>query len=175
MSKKTDPVDGGGLALFARLFAVCLAIMLFADKSASLGELSFVVGDARANVLLIVAFWTELLGPGFYICALWASGNVFARINRGEAFDATLVRGMREVGTNLIIGALAPLAITPLFGGMLAALSIAPTAAVYASLDLPPSELEAYIVNLAFFFIGAAFFQLARKGASLKSELEQFV
>jgi hypothetical protein len=151
-----------GMAFLARASALILAVALFADRSAALGTLEPKIGDMRYNVLQVFVFWADFLAAGFYICALWHTGKVFARLKRGEPFEPALVRGVRDSGLFLVAGALA-------------ALVFAPNLARYAGVPFEPDTLELKVVHLTFLFIGAAFFMLARKGARLKSELEAFV
>ena len=161
--KRSDKKDGAsGMAILARVIAVVLAIALFVDRSAALETLQPRIGDMRFNVLQIFVFWADFLAAGFYICALWDLGAVFARLKRGDPFGAVMVRGLRGGGAWLVAGALS-------------ALLFAPNLAWYAGVPLEPLTLELKIVHMTFLFIGAAFLTLARKGARLKSELDAFV
>ena len=163
MAGKAENTSNFSLAaLIARLAAIGLAAALIGDRAAALPGLPFEIGDARHNMLQIVAFWSALLAPGFYICALWETGSIFARLKRGDAFGPSLVRGVRWAGVNLVLGALS-------------ALLFAPAIARYAGAPAPDAPLDVDIVNLTFLFIGASLVMLARKGAALKSELEAFV
>lgn len=151
-----------GMAIMARIVSLALAAALIADRSAALSDLSYRVGDLRFNVLQVFAFWADFLAAGFYICALWDTGAVFARLNRGDPFGPALVRGMRECGFFLVAGALA-------------ALLFAPTLANYVGVAFEPDTLELRVVHLTFLFIGVAFVSLARRGARVASELDAFI
>jgi hypothetical protein len=151
-----------GAAFIARIAAVVLLVALIVDRAAALPGLPFEVGDARHNITQIFVFWSALLAPGFYVCALWETGSIFARVKRGDAFGPALVRGIRWTGINLVLGALS-------------ALFFSPALARYAGTPAPDAPLDIDIVNLTFLFIGAALVLLARKGAAMKSELEAFV
>jgi hypothetical protein len=161
--KQTSKISGfSGMALTARTIALVLAAALFVDRSAALETLTPRVGDMRFNVLQVFVFWADFLGVGFYICALWDLGEVFARLKRGDPFGPAMVRGLRGGGAWLCAGALA-------------ALLFAPSLARYARVPLEPDTLELKIVHTTFLLIGAAFLMLAQKGARLKSELDAFV
>jgi hypothetical protein len=163
MAEKVDKSKAfSGAALVARLAALGLLAALIADRAAALPGLPFEVGDVRHNVMQVFVFWSALLAPGFYICALWETGSIFARVKRGDAFGPALVRGIRWAGINLVLGALS-------------ALLLAPALARYAGTPAPDAALDVDIVNLTFLFIGAALVLLASKGAALKSELESFI
>jgi len=151
-----------GMAIVARLVALGLAAALIADRSAALSSLSPRIGDVRFNVLQVFAFWADFLAAGFYICALWETGGVFSRLNRGDPFGPALVRVVRASGLFLIAGALS-------------ALLFAPALSDYVGVAFEPDTLELKVVHMTFLFIGVAFYALARRGARLKSELEEFV
>lgn len=151
-----------GMSLLARAVALALAAALFVDRSAALSELTPRIGDMRFNIMQVFVFWSDFLAAGFYICALWGMGVVFSRLNRGDPFGPALVRGMRESGLWLAAGALS-------------ALLFAPNLAHYAGVPAEPDSLELRVVHMTFLFIGIAFLSLARRGAQLKSELEEFV
>jgi hypothetical protein len=150
------------MAFFARFVALVLAVALFADRSTALADLEPEIGDIRHNVLQVFVFWADFLAAGFYICALWENGSVFARLKRGDPFGPALVAGMRKSGMFLVAGALS-------------ALLFAPSLARYAGVPFEADTLELKVVHATFLFIGTALIMLAQKGARLKSELEAIV
>lgn len=160
MSKSPAPV--GAFGVLIRLAVFVLALAYTGEKIAGLKSIPFAVGSASHNVLIVFAYWAELLQPGFALCALWAASTLFGSLGRGDAFKPAVVKGMRGVGLNLLFGAFGALVLVPLFN--------------YLAYGAAPLRVYGpYIESLTFGLIGLVFYMLARQGQALKSELEQFV
>jgi len=163
MSRKSEILSYLGPA--TKVAVVVLTLALIAEKSAEISALPFVEGDLKTNLLMIPAFWVSLLAPGFYLCALWTASDVFERLNKGDAFTEAVVKGLKDIGRNLITGAVAAILIAP---------SLAPLLedgfhgfrGIRFNL-----EIESLTIGL----IGLILYLLAKQGQSLKSELESII
>lgn len=145
---------------------VCLlAAALVKTQAGRIQALPFEIGDPSHNFWMIPAFWAGLLAPGFYLCALWAASDVFARMNKGDAFGPAMVKGLEEVGRNLMIGAVAAVFIAPTLIFLIDTNFTRMTGIKYHM------EIEDLTIGL----IGFVLALLAKRGAALKSELEHFV
>jgi len=160
MSKSSAPVGVFGSVI--RLAVFILSLAYIAEKVAGLKSLPFAVGSASHNVLIVFAYWADLLQPGFALFALWAASTLFGSLGRGDPFKPAVIKGMRGVGINLIFGAIGALVLVPLFN--------------YLAFGTEPLRVYGpYIESLTFGLIGLVFYMLARQGQALKAELEQFV
>ena len=150
------------MGLIIKIVVLAPAVAYYIEKDQALKALPFMVGNAEHNVIQVVVFWLNLLAQGFYLCALWPASTVFARLGKGDAFGPAMVKGMRDVGLNLMLGAVAALILVPLF---------------VSQLDVQyrgiPHPLDIQSITIG--FIGLVLYLLARQGQALKSELEQFV
>lgn len=149
-----------GLAI--KIIVAVLALALIREKSAGIAQLDFRVGDASANLRAIFAFWLSILAPGFYLCALWALGAFFSRVSPDNAFAPGLVKSLRETGQNLLIGALA-------------AIAIEPAVSVWLMEGFGGPRFDFRIEDVTIAFIAASRLILAGFGQSLRTELDQFV
>ena len=145
-----------------RFAVIAMALVFIGERSAGLHTLPFAAGDMSHNVLIVFAFWADLLRPGFALCALWEASNVVARLGKGDAFGPAMVKGMRGIGLNLMFGAV---------GGLI----FAPTLGYYAFGHGVAQSYGTQIESVTFGLIGLVFYVLARQGMALRSELEQYV
>ncbi|WP_443749903.1 hypothetical protein [Asticcacaulis solisilvae] len=164
MSGRPFSLHPGSLAL--KIAVIVLTAALIAQCSTEYKAMTWVMGDARANVLKVFAFWlSSVLAPGFYLCALWDLGNVFKRMGRGEAFGPSMVRGLQSTGLCLMMGATAAVVLAPSFAKWLGD-NLHGFSGLHLNLD---------IENVTIGLIGLTLHLLARRGAGVKAELEQFV
>lgn len=162
----TSPFSPHPGSIILKILVVGLTLTLVAQCMVEYKTLTWVIGDARANVLKVFAFWlSSVLAPGFYLCALWDLSNVFARMGRGDAFGANMVRGLKSSGRCLMMGAAAAVILAPSFAKWLGD-NLHGFSGLHFNLD---------IENVTIGLIGLAFYLLARRGVALKAELEQFV
>ncbi len=150
-----------------KIAVLCLTAALIGQCAAQYqSSMTWVIGDARANVLKVVAFWlSSVLAPGFYLCALWDLSNVFKRMGRGDAFGPTMVRAMKSTGLCLMMGAAAAVVLAPSFAKWLGD-NLRGFSGLHFNLD---------IENVTIGLIGLTLSLLARRAVALKAELEQFV
>ena len=150
-------------AWLARIFTIALGLAVFLDQAGA-GWLIDDYGPGEAE-LMSPAHWVELIAPAFFLWALWAASNVSVRIGRGDAFGAAMVRGLREIGTALMLGAFAALVVQPslihLIGNGFAVMK--------------GVRFDLTVQNLTLILVGLLLVLLARQGQALKSRLEEFV
>jgi len=101
----------------------------------------------------------------FYVCALWALRDTFARLAGGMGLEPALSRGVGEVGTNLVWGAIQAVLITP---------------NILAWTDERPGgfELRLETASIVIGFVGGALTLLARlfaRAAEQKAELDEII
>jgi hypothetical protein len=110
-------------------------------------------------------YWVGLVAPAFFLGALWMSARVFDRIHRGDGFGPAMVRGLREIGVCLILGAFAATVVQPsvlyLMGN--------------GFTEMRGVRFNVDVENLTFALIGFVFLVLARQGQALQSKLDEFV
>jgi hypothetical protein len=153
------------LSIATKISVGLLAATLVADQSRHLKAMPFEIGDPSHNWWMIPAFWSGLLAPGFYLFALWAASDVFDRMDKGDAFGPAMVKGLREVGSNLIYGAAAAIFIAP------SLVFLVDTGFNRLSGLKYHFEIESLTIGL----IGFVLYLLAKQGQALKSELDQIV
>lgn len=124
---------------------------------------ALVVGQTGS--LATAAGWFGLLAPAFFLWALWATSGVWTRMNRGEAFGPAMIRGLKEIGTGLMLGAFSAIVVQPSLI-FLSGNGFTEMRGVRFNLD---------IENLTLALVGLVLIMLARAGAQLKSSLEEFV
>jgi|GEM_PF-1055120 len=147
---------------FIRLAVAGLTLSLISQNAQMIGDLDFHVGDWRHNLHQIGLFWLTLLAPGFYLCALWSTADVFSGLNRGDAFGPVLVKGLRSVGTNLLWGAAA-------------AVFIVPTLSQWAADRFGGFHYRTDIAAITIGALGLTLWLVAGAGERMRDEMERFV
>ena len=145
-----------------RIITILMTLGFIIEKLAGLKTLPFTIGSAWHNVGVVFAYWLDMLPQGFCIAALWEATTVFDRLSRGEAFNKAVVKGLRGIGLNLVLSAIAAIVLVP---------SLKPTFLGHGwvvNLNLDPQSVT---IGL----IGIVMYAVARQGTVMKSELESFV
>jgi hypothetical protein len=159
MSKPALPIA----ALLTRIVVVGLGLALFFEQAGARQLLHLDGSDGR--VMMTPVYWVSLLAPAFFLRALWVASDAFVRMDRGDAFGPAMVRGLKEIGGNLMLGALAAIVAQPslifLIGN-----GFREMRGVRFNLD---------VENLTLALVGLVLILLARQGQKLKSKLDQFV
>ncbi|MDZ4741654.1 MAG: DUF2975 domain-containing protein [Alphaproteobacteria bacterium] len=159
MSRPRLPVS----AIVTRIVIVGLGLALFFEQ-AGVRQLLHLEG-AEGRVMMTPIYWISLLAPVFYLAALWAASEVLARMNRGDAFGPAMVRGLKEIGGCLMIGAFAAIVVQPslihLFGN--------------GFLEMRGVRFNLGVETMTLALVGLVLVLLARQGQKLKSNLDQFV
>ncbi len=158
-----------GLSLTARaltllLFAGYVGVQIF-TLDRLMGDRGGAAAALGLLALLSPLLWVKMLGPFFYCLALWSTGTVFARMDKGGTFGDAMTRGLHTVGTFLMLGAVAAIIITPSLVGLVS----------NRYLGLSGVHFDLSIENLIIGFLGLMLVLLAKRGRALKTELDQFV
>ena len=159
MSRPRLPVS----AILTRIVIIGLGLALFFEQAGA-RQLLHLEG-AEGLVMMTPIYWISLLAPVFYLAALWAASEVLARMNRGDAFGPAMVRGLKEIGGCLMIGAFAAIVVQPslihLFGN--------------GFLEMRGVRFNLGVETMSLALVGLVLVLLARQGQKLKSNLDQFV
>src|SRR5947199_65527 len=91
--------------------AILILLALF-FQAAGARRLLHLDGPDGAAMMSSV-YWISLLAPIFYLSAIWAASNVFARMQSDDSFGPPVVRGLKEIGVCLMIGAFAAIVVQP--------------------------------------------------------------
>jgi hypothetical protein len=150
-------------AILTRVVVLGAALALFFDQTGARQLLQ--LGGSDGRVMMTPVYWVSLVAPVFFLAALWAASNVLARMDRGDAFGPAMVRGLKEIGGNLMLGAFAAIVVQPslifLIGN-----GFREMRGVRFNLD---------VENLTLALVGLVLILLARQGQNLKSKLDEFV
>jgi len=150
-------------AIVTRVLIVGLGLALFFDQAGARRLLHLDGSDA--GVMMTPVYFVSLLAPVFFLAALWAASETLVRIDREEPFGPAMVRGLKEIGACLMIGAFAAIIAQPslifLIGN-----GFQEMRGVRFNLD---------VENVTLALVGLVLVLLARKGQELKSKLDQFV
>jgi len=159
MSRPRLPVS----AIVTRIVIVGLGLALFFEQ-AGVRQLLHLEG-AEGRVMMTPIYWISLLAHPSHLAALWAASEVLARMNRGDAFGPAMVRGLKEIGGCLMIGAFAAIVVQPslihLFGN--------------GFLEMRGVRFNLGVETMTLALVGLVLVLLARQGQKLKSNLDQFV
>jgi hypothetical protein len=146
-------------ALLTRAVVAVVALSLVFDAAGS-RRLINLDGPPTA-----AAYAVSLLAPAFFLWALWAASSVFVRIDNGDAFGPAMVRGLREIGAGLMLGAFAAIVVQP---GLIYLIDNG-----FRYMRGVRFNLNVETLTLA--LTGLVLIALARQGQALKSSLDQFV
>jgi hypothetical protein len=150
-------------ALLTRIVAVGLGLALFFEQAGARQMLH--LDGVGGPVMMTPVYWVSLLAPVFFLAALWAASDVFARIERGDAFGPAMVCGLRNIGANLMLGAFAAIVVQP---SLIFLVGNGFTAMRGAKFHLD-------VENLTLALVGLVLMMLARQGQALKARLDSFV
>ena len=149
-------------ALLIRIVTVGLGIALFLEQPGAREVLHLDGSDGAA----VAPFaWVSLLAPAFFLVAVWAASDAFVRLDKGEAFGPAMVKALKEIGRNLMLGAFAAIVAQPSLIFLIAN-GFREMRGVRFNLD---------VENLTLAFVGLVLILLARQGQKLQSTLDQFV
>jgi len=139
-------------ATVTRFVALSLGLALFFEQAGARHLLH--LDHTPDRIMTTPAYWVSLLAPIFYLTALWQAADVFARLDRGDTFGRAMVRGLRDIGFCLMLGAFAAIVVQPSLRGV---------------------RLDVTVENLALVLVGLVLIMLARRGRELKQQLDEFV
>lgn len=152
----------GPASVVIKIIVIGLGLALIRETSAHLKDLPFINGDNWREIIQFPAFWLNLLAPGFYLYAVWAASDVFARMDKGDPFGPAIVTGLKKMGSNLMYGALC-------------AILIAPTLSPMFDDRFRGVRYDAEIESVTIGLLGLVLFLIAQQGQALKSEMDSFV
>jgi hypothetical protein len=159
VSKPSLPIA----AVLTRIAVVGLGLALFFEQAGARQLLHLNGSDGRT--MMTPVYWVSLLAPAFFLIALWAASDALVRMDRGEAFGPAMVRGLKEIGGSLMLGAFAATVVQPslifLIGN--------------GFREMRGVRFDLTVENLTLALVGLVLVLLARQGQTLKSKLDQFV
>jgi hypothetical protein len=142
---------------------VGLGLALFFEQAGARQLLNLDGSGGRLEMSPV--YWVSLIAPAFFLRALWVASDAIVRMDRGDAFGPALVRGLAEIGGNLMLGAFAAVVVQPslifLIGN-----GFREMRGVKFNLD---------VENLTLALVGLVLILLARQGQQLRSKLDEFV
>jgi Protein of unknown function (DUF2975) len=149
-------------AILIRIAVMGIGLALFFEQA---GARQLLHLEGSDGAMMTPVYWVSLVAPIFFLTALWAASNALVRMDRDDAFGPAMVRGLREMGGCLMIGAFAAAVVQPslifLFGN-----GFREMRGVVFDLD---------VENLTLALVGVVFLLLARQGQMLQSKLDEFV
>ncbi len=151
------------VALVTRVAILAFGLALFFEQAGARQLLH--LDEAAGPVMMTPVYWTSLLAPAFFLWGLWAATNVLVRMDRGDAFGPSMVKGLRELGGALMLGAFCAVVVRPSFAYL----------AANGYRYLRGVKYDYTVENLTLAFVGLMLMLLARHGQKLRSDLEQFV
>jgi hypothetical protein len=150
-------------AIAIRVIIVGLALSLFFPQAGALSLLH--LEGSGASVMLTPVYWVSLLAPVFFLAALKVASDAIVRMDRGDDFGPAVVRGLRETGFCLMLGAFAAAVVQPslifLIGNGFS--------------EMRGVEFDYTVENVTLALVGLVLLLIARQGQQLKSKLDEFV
>jgi hypothetical protein len=115
---KQEKKDTANLAIFIQFAVVLFGLNLLFDRFTQIAQVYGLGGIRDLDAMLALSFtlphfWTGLLVPICYLCALWAAAKCLRGFENTRTFSSTLLAGLTAIGANLVYGALAALIIVP--------------------------------------------------------------
>jgi hypothetical protein len=152
-----------GPALAIRIAILILALALFIDQADA--RLLLHLDGVSGNLMRSSAYWVSLVAPAFFLTALQQASEALVRMNRGEAFGAATVRGLKEMGACLMLGAFAAIVVQPSLIYLFA----------NGFSEMRGVRFNVDIVNITLALVGLVLILIAREGKNLQSKLDEFV
>jgi hypothetical protein len=150
-------------ALLTRFMALALGLALFIGQVGA--SLLLRLDGVGGNVTVTPAALVNLLAPAFFLWALWAASNAIVRMDRGDAFGPAMVKGLKQIGGSLMLGAFAAAVVQPsliyLIGNGFS--------------EMRGVRMDLDVENVTLALVGLVLILLAQQGQDLKSKLDQFV
>jgi len=150
-------------AIVTRVIILVFAVSLFFGQLGARALLH--LSGPGSGVMETSTYWFSLLAPAFFLMALWAASDAFVQMDRGEAFGPTMIRGLCNIGWNLMLGAFAAIVVQP----SLVAL------AANGFTEMRAMRIDLDVENLTLLLIGLLLVLLAKHGSRMKSKLDSFV
>jgi len=152
-------------ALVIRVAILGLAVSLFFQQAGALSLLHLDGSAPAAAGMMTPTYWVSLLAPVFFLAALKVASDAIVRMDRGDAFGPSVVRGLRETGFCLMIGAFAATVVQPslifLIGN--------------GWTEMRGVHFDYTVENATLALVGLVLLLIARQGQQLKSKFDEFV
>jgi len=147
--------------LLIRVGVCGLGLVLFAGQV----DLSALSSSGPGVGTRMAAGLVGLIAPAFFLWAVWSVANVLADLDRGNAFDEAMIRGLQAMGASLMLGAVAVVIVQP---GLIYLIGNGFT-------QMRGVEFALDVNALAIALVGLALVLLARRAAVMKAHLDGFV
>lgn len=114
----TKSKHAASLSVLVKIMVFLFALNLLIERGLQLLPI-YTVGDnfnltnTLAMSLKLPFFWTGLLVPVLYLCALWSGSNLLKKYALNSSFDATLLPDLQTLGTYLMYAAMAAILFVP--------------------------------------------------------------
>lgn len=122
LANNSSTKDMGKLSVFIKGLVVIFALNLLIDRSSQLFPVYSLGGNFNLlNTLLLSfklpSFWTGLLVPVMYLCALWTAANFLKHFELSKAFDDKSLQSLQSIGADLMYAAMAAILLVPTLEG----------------------------------------------------------
>lgn len=157
----------GNFSFLVKFLIIFFFVNLLADRYAQLQQVhvvadSFSWSNTFAMSLALPHFWTGLLVPICYLCALWAAANFLQKFEATKVFNPELLFGLRSIGDDLMYGAMA-------------ALLLVPSIEAWISLGSRSFQVHWDITAVTIGLLGVVLKLVARRAETLQGQLDSIV
>lgn len=106
------------LSVLVKIMVLLFALNLLIERGLQLLPIytvgdNFNLGNTLAMSLKLPFFWTGLLVPILYLCALWSGSNLLKKYGLNSSIDATLLPDLQVLGAYLMYAAMAAILLVP--------------------------------------------------------------
>lgn len=106
------------LSVLVKIMVLLFAINLLVEHGLQLLPIytvgdNFSLSNTLAMSLKLPFFWTGLLVPILYLCALWSGANLLKKYALNSSFDSTLLSDLQTLGAYLMYAAMAAILFVP--------------------------------------------------------------
>lgn len=165
---KSSAIFGvGQLSIFVKIMTLIFALNLIIERGLQLIPIYTLGGNFNWQNTLMMSlklpfFWTGLLVPIIYLCALWSAANVLREFERNKSFNHDLLKNLQAIGANLMYAAMAAILFVPSIEAWIN----------QGSRDLKTAwDVEAVTIGM----IGLILKYIAQRAQSLQGKVDSFV
>lgn len=110
------------LSIFVKVMTFVFALNLIIDRAAQLFPAYILGGNFNLLNTFMMSlklpfFWTGLLVPVTYLCALWAAANFLKKFELSKTFDPAVLECLQSSGAYLMYAAMAAILLVPTLEG----------------------------------------------------------
>jgi hypothetical protein len=111
-------VNTGILTMFIKVMTLIFALNLIIDRGAQLLPVytlggNFSLLNTFMMSLKLPFFWTGLIVPITYLCALWTASNFLKKFESSKSFDHDSLKCLQTIGADLMYAAMAAILLVP--------------------------------------------------------------